>query len=207
MRGYAAAVGKGRNCDALIASGWGFMCLPNRLQAHGQCFALDNGAWTAHQKGQRLDELAFYRAVDKVGEHADFVVLPDVVCGGLESLDMSLAALENLADLPAHKLIAVQDGFTVDQITPYLSSDVGIFLGGSTEWKLSTMQQWGLVASRVGCHYHVGRVNTSKRLRMCAAFGADSFDGSGVSRFGDELPRLDFLARQSDLLSPRRLAA
>lgn len=206
MRAYAAALGKGRNQEALCRAGWGFMCLPTRLQSHGQPFALDNGAWGAFQKGRRLDEAAFFRAVERVGASADFIVVPDIVCGGRESLDLSLRSLEKLADVPARKLIAVQNGFVWSDVSDYLGPDVGIFLGGDTHWKLATLPLWGDLCARAGVYLHVGRVNTVKRLRLCAMAGADSFDGSGVSRFSSELPRIDFHRRQADLFSPRRLS-
>lgn len=203
MRAYAAALGKGRNQEALCRAGWGFMCLPDRLQSHGQPFALDNGAWGAFQKGQRLNELAFYRAVERVGASADFIVVPDIVCGGRQSLDLSLRSLEKLSGVPARKLIAVENGFKWSDVADYVGSDVGIFVGGDTEWKLTTLPVWGELCARAGVYLHVGRVNTVKRLRLCAAAGVDSFDGSGVSRFSSELPRIDFHRRQGDLLSPR----
>jgi len=203
MKAYAAALGQGRNQRALCAAGWGFICLPTRLQSHGQPYALDNGAWVAFQNGRRLDLDAFYRSVDRAGENADFVVLPDIVCGGRESLELSLSALERLSELPARKLIAVQDGFMWGDVAPFIRSDVGLFIGGSTDWKIATLPYWGQHCARSGVYLHVGRVNTVKRLRMCAAAGVDSFDGSGVSRFSSELPRIDFHRRQFDLLSPR----
>lgn len=49
------------------------------------------------------------------------------------------------------------------------------------------------------CYLHVGRVNTKKRIRLCQEAGADSFDGSGVSRFSAHLPVLDSAVRQSHL--------
>jgi hypothetical protein len=202
MMAYAATVGRGRNRDALVSAGWGFMCQPDWVQSHGQPYALDNGAYAAFLRGERLNESAFYRAVDRFGEHADFVVLPDIVCGGPASLELSLSALEKLADLPAGKLIAVQNGFTWDDVKAFVSADVGIFVGGDTDWKINTLSYWGEHCAQAGVYMHVGRVNSVKRLRICAAAGAHSFDGSGVSRFSSELPRIDFHRRQADLFSP-----
>ena len=36
-------------------------------------------------------------------------------------------------------------------------------------------------------------------IRLCAATGVDSVDGSGVSRFAAALPPLDLARRQADL--------
>lgn len=175
------------------------------LRTEGFPYALDNGAWTAFQQSRPFDEEAFIKAYDLLGEGSDFVVLPDIVGGGMVSLEYSLNWLNRLAGDPVRFLLAVQDGMTSDHIRPILSPKVGIFLGGSTEWKLQTAIDWGSLAAERGCHYHIARVNTEQRIRLCAAAGADSFDGSGVSRFPSELKRLDFWRRIPDLFSPRLL--
>lgn len=158
------------------------------LRTEGFPYALDNGAWTAHQRGEPFDEGAFGRAVDLLGEGADWTVLPDIVAGGLHSLEVSLSWLDRV---PGERLIAVQDGMGPEHVLPYLGPSVGIFLGGSTEWKLATMRRWGELAREAGCRYHVGRVNTRRRIRMCVEAGAHSFDGTSVTRFAASLPKLE----------------
>jgi exonuclease SbcC len=103
--------------------------------------------------------------------------------------------------LPSQLLIAVQNEMQLDDVAPYLSPVVGIFIGGSTEWKEATAEPWGHLARRRNCHLHVGRVNSARRIHICAAAGADSFDGSGPSRFSNALPRLDRATRQPDLFA------
>jgi hypothetical protein len=164
-------------------------------------YAIDNGAWTAYQRGEPFDEAAFLAVVDKLGERADWIVLPDIVQGGLASLEFSLRWMERLRGMPSRLLIAVQNGMQLDDVAPYLSPVVGIFIGGSTDWKESTSQAWGLLARRRNCHLHVGRVNSARRIHICAAAGANSFDGSGPSRFSNALPRLDRATRQPDLFA------
>ncbi|MDG9857934.1 hypothetical protein N5C93_29635 [Pseudomonas nitroreducens] len=92
---------------------------------------------------------------------------------------------------------------TPDDVRDLLSPAVGIFLGGSTEWKLQTMEAWGVLARRRNCYFHVGRVNSARRIAMCSAAGASSFDGTSVTRFANTLPRLDaalsFAGEQKDL--------
>lgn len=68
-------------------------------------------------------------------------------------------------------------------VRPYLSSRVGVFVGGSTEWKLSTMAGWARLAHECGARCHVGRVNSALRARLCDIAGADSIDGSKASRY------------------------
>lgn len=77
----------------------------------------------------RSDEMAFDKAYSLLGENAEWVVLPDIVAGGLRSLEFSLLWLERLRSSPAPLLIAVQDGMTPDDVREYLSPAVGIFVG------------------------------------------------------------------------------
>lgn len=45
------------------------------LRTEGFPYALDNGAWTAFQKGEPFDGAAFERAVKLLGADADWIVL------------------------------------------------------------------------------------------------------------------------------------
>jgi hypothetical protein len=210
---YASRTGTRRNLDALRAAGWRLMVSARgRLSTEGFPYALDNGAWTAFQewqKGERekneLDVGAFARAVSLLGKQADFIVVPDIVQGGEESWLLSLYWLEQLkrqsylAD--AKLLLAVQDGFAPDMVRPHLNERVGIFIGGGDKFKEQTLPQWGDLARERCAWLHVGRVNTTRRVALCEAAGATSFDGSSVSRFVANLPKLDGARRQTDLES------
>lgn len=110
-----------------------------------------------------------------------FVVAPDIVAGGVESLRLTESWMHKLAHLPV--LVAVQDGISHADVAPWLSERVGLFVGGSTAWKLQTMPGWCALARSRGAWCHVGRVNSALRMRLCLAAGARSFDGSGASRF------------------------
>jgi hypothetical protein len=87
----------------------------------------------------------------------------------------------------------------VEYIRPHLADVVGIFVGGSTDWKLATMRQWGALARECRTYCHVGRVNTVRRIRMCQDAGVDSFDGTSASRFALTLPRLDDAVKQGHI--------
>ena len=202
MIAYASRTGTRRNLAALWGAGWRLLVSAKGvLRDEGFRYALDNGAWSAHQRGLMFDKAAFKAACRwaLANEHPpDWVVAPDVVGRGYESLLSSVCWLPALRVFP-RVLIAVQDGLNQRHVRPWLSSRVGIFLGGSTEWKLATMRQWGALAREVGCYYHVGRVNSARRIRMCQDAGAHSFDGTSVSRFAVTLPRLDAAVRQGHL--------
>lgn len=200
--GYASRTGTRRNLDALRAAGWRLLVsAAGVLRTEDMPYALDNGAWTAYQQGRAFDENAFRRALDKVGEGADWIVLPDIVAGGLRSLDYSLTWLERLRGFPRQLLIAVQDGMEIDDVREVLSPVVGIFVGGSTQWKEATTGAWGSVARRRNCYLHVGRVNSVRRIRICSAAGANSIDGTSASRYALSLPPLDAATRQVDMFS------
>lgn len=204
--GYASRTGTRRNLAALRSAGWRLLVSARGvLRTEGMPFALDNGAWTAFQRGEPFDSGAFERAVDLLGEGADWVVIPDIVVGGLSSLDFSLTWIDRLASC-RRLLLAVQDGMAPELVRPLLSRRIGIFVGGSTNWKLSTMCGWGRLAHEVGCYMHVGRVNTVRRIRLCSAAGADSFDGTSASMFSDTLPMLDAARRSRDLFCVREAA-
>lgn len=202
MVGYASRTGTKRNLAALRDANWRLLVsAKGELRTEGMRYALDNGAWSAFVQQQPFDEAAFMVALDKLGEGADWIVLPDIVAGGLASLDFSLRWKERLKGVPTRILIAVQNGMQVGDVAGLLSPAVGIFIGGTTEWKEATAQAWGSLARRRHCHLHVGRVNSARRIRICAAAGADSFDGSGVSRYAKSLPRLDRATRQADMFA------
>ncbi len=202
MIGYASRTGTRRNLDALRNAGWRLLISARGvLRDEGMPHALDNGAWTAFQNEEPFDVDSFKRAVDMFGETADWVVIPDIVAGGVASLDFSLPWIDRLGDCN-RLLLAVQDGMTTDMIRPLLSDRIGIFVGGSTDWKLATAIEWGQLAHEVGCYMHVGRVNTARRIRLCAAAGADSFDGTSATMFSETLPMLDWARKARDLFAP-----
>lgn len=243
-------MGAGPNRDAIVAAGLRMLISPLDPRdpgPNGHC--LDNGAWPAFQRWMRvaraggatepeamgawlsggweagmLDEDAFERALERYGPSADFVILPDIVAKGLESLAYSRRWMNRCLGACDLVLIAVQDGMTPADLEPLVGTRVGIFLGGSTEWKLETAESWGRWCAerpcthplstaerpRTGCWFHYARVNTERRFRRAHAAGADSVDGSSAAKFPSSLPLLTRAAlapAQLDLLHPRRLAA
>jgi hypothetical protein len=188
---YAARTGTKRNLDALHTAGWRLLVSATGVLRHeGFRYALDNGAWTAFTHNQPFNEHKFMIALRKMGKQADWTVIPDIVAGGRRSLDFSLCWMHRVLAESPRALLAVQDGLTTKDVRPFLSTRVGIFIGGSTEWKLATMRTWGDLAQRVGCLCHVARVNTPRRIRLARAAGATSIDGSAATRWAKALPEL-----------------
>lgn len=197
---YASRTGTRRNLAVMRECGWRILVTPAEQRTEGFPYALDNGAWTSRPgQGKEWDEAAFVRLTERLGTCADFVVAPDVVASGLASLRLTEAWLPRRVGVARRRLVAVQDGMTTADVRPMLGPSVGIFVGGSTAWKLSTMRAWGELARERGAYLHVGRVNTIRRIRLCQDAGADSFDGTSVSRYAVTITKLDNARRQATL--------
>src|SRR5262249_9214600 len=156
-------------------------------------------AWSAYRQGRPFDEAAFLSAVEVLGAGAQFVVVPDVVCGGLASLRFSQRWLPRLRGVGRRLLPALPNALGPGEVRPLLSSAGRAFVGGDTAWKERTMPAWGDLAREVGCYLHVGRVNTARRIRLCQLSGAASFDGTSVTRFSQTIHLLDSARRQGVL--------
>lgn len=201
MMPFFSRTGTKRNLAAAREAGWGIL-----VSAAGvwrdegfKAIIADNGQWAERDTPGSFKADRYHRFLDWLGDRAQLLVLPDIVCGGLASLDLSLTWLDELRGHSALLLIPVQNGMTPAMIAPFLSDRVGIFVGGDTEWKEATLPVWGALAAEAGCHAHVGRVNTERRIRLCARAGIHSVDGSSVTRYAKTLPRLDAAVRQPDI--------
>lgn len=214
---YASRTGTLRNLAALRHRGWHLLVsAAGEWRSEGFNYAIDNGAFTAfleYQAGKRAQNLLdldlFERCIDRMGGKADWILLPDIVGEGEASLALSIEwaprvrARKGLQNVPLY--LAVQDGMEAgelhNRVLEFLLSGAvqGIFVGGSTEWKLSTILFWGKIARRFSLKLHVGRVNTTKRISLCAAAGAHSFDGTSATMFSVNLPKLDGARRQPDM--------
>ena len=241
MIAYASRTGTKRNLAAMrganeAAQHDAWRILISRVGAwrtEGFRYGIDNGRFADFQAGLKAglgeslpfnDEMAaaFERLIDRLGDKADWIVAPDTVLGGMASLDLSKRWLNRVLATCPLVLIAVQDGMEPADLDSLVSTNVGIFLGGSTEWKEATMEMWGrFCASRPfphphgrdetppggGCYYHVGRANSARRIALAQASAADSFDGSSVTRYAKTLPALERARQQPDMISARRVAA
>lgn len=213
MIGYASRTGTRKNLAGLREAGWRLLVTATGVwRDEGFPYAIDNGAyraWLEFQAGRRtanlLDLDLFYGLVAKMGAGADFIVAPDVVAEAERSLALTLEHLPILRErAPGVRiLISVQDGHEHEpyrsQIGRLLGPDTGVFVGGLTEFKESTMPLWCQMAHERGAWAHVARVNTARRIALAAAAGADSFDGTSASMYLKTLALLDGARRQADL--------
>lgn len=204
---YASRTGTRRNLNALRTHGWGLLVSRAGVwRTEGfERICGDNGAWADFQAGRAFDEDAYERFLDWLAAQpvvADWLVLPDIVAGGMDLLALSMRYLNRCRSVAPMVLIAVQNGMEPEDLAPLVGPQVGIFLGGSTDWKLERMIEWGEFCAARDVHYHVARVNTIKRMALAIAAGADSIDGFSGSRYAVTVPKLSYAARYRDLFSP-----
>lgn len=166
------------NVGLLICNHW-------RNPNEWRYFAIDNGCYSAYAQGKEWNSGQFMSILHKVKESGripDFVVIPDIVAGGKESLKKSENWGEFLSkEFPKFPLyLAVQDGMElVDVYNSQLMWIIdGIFIGGTMEWKLANIQKWSGFAHDMGFKCHVGRIGPLDRIQQSEREGADSIDST-----------------------------
>jgi hypothetical protein len=172
--------------------------LPARRTSFG--FAHDNGAYRDWRAGRAFNVVRWDRDMRWIsyrGIVPDFVVVPDIVAGGLASLAWSAAWRDVVpAEFPAY--LAVQDGMTARDVIPHLARYAGIFVGGSLPWKLATGAAWVQLARERGLRCHIGRVGTAARVRWARAAGATSIDSCLPLRAEEHLAAFLAAIRDAD---------
>lgn len=193
--------------DRMVAIDNGVVTSCNRAAKEAGLERFDMLEPEAMRDASRLgwDPTPFKKVVERFGARASWVVLPDIIAGGHESLGRSLAWAQWCLDRVERVLVPVQDGMDPARVGEHLGDRVGIFVGGSTEFKEQTSGPvWGALSRSRGCWLHVGRVNTCRRIFICQDAGAHSFDGTSVSIFGQKTMRkLDGAARQTHMFGER----
>lgn len=159
--------------------------LPRKtMDLAGIPIALDNGAFGCYRDGwPAFDEMPFLRLLHadrRSGIKPDWVVCPDLVCGGLASLDFSLSWVTRLSGLKL--ALAVQNGMEPRHVLPHIEKFAVIFVGGDLPWKWSTAKQWADLAHDHGKKCHIGRAGEVNDLHRAEMLGADSCDSSSIVR-------------------------
>jgi hypothetical protein len=156
------------------ALGFGEMTCRPALMPKRLPFALDNGAYGDWVHQRSFDEGAFLEHVELVllsGFRPDFIVIPDIVAAGMESLRFSLDWLPRL------KPIVGSIPLYFD-VRPHLLSVQGLFVGGTDLWKKATVATWVKLAHENGLLCHLGRAGTFGKVRLALEVGVDSIDSS-----------------------------
>jgi hypothetical protein len=147
-------------------------------------FAIDNGAFAG------FDRRAFEALLDREYSRRHlcrFVVAPDIVADARRTLEVFDYWYGRLAQWPL--ALAAQDG--LESLPIPWDAINAIFIGGSTDWKLSRQAAAIIKAAKaMDIWVHVGRVNTPGRFEYFEALGADSIDGTGLSRYSHMRERI-----------------
>jgi hypothetical protein len=174
-----------------------------RKYYHQTFCALDNGAYSAWTKGYGFDEYLFLKQLSMCIQKKlklDFVVSPDIVAGGVESVYFSIDWARRLVGHPLY--FAVQDGMQPEHVNPTLHMFKGIFIGGTLKWKLETGQMWVEWAHSHQKPCHIGRVGTFENLRWAKQIGADSVDSTTFTR-NDTMHIIEHFNNHQDLFLER----
>jgi hypothetical protein len=173
----------------LAALGLGELVVRGELPARRRPFAYDNGCYRDWRAGVPFNVTRWTRDLRWMlyrGIVPDFVVVPDIVAGGLASLEWS-AFWRDTVPTEFAAYLAVQNGMTEADVVPELRRYQGIFVGGSLPWKLATGAAWAKLARRRGLRCHIGRVGTPARVHWARSVGATSIDSALPLRAGGHL--------------------
>jgi len=147
-------------------------CVPVGIR-EGRWWASDNEVFA-----DKFDDRRFFGHLKRLADwqaRCLFVVAPDVVGDAAATL----ARYREYAHRCRHYgpvAFVAQDG--QESLSLPVAFD-WLFIGGSTEWKLSDAAAWCITeAHRLGKRVHVGRVNSLKRMHHFETLGVESVDGT-----------------------------
>lgn len=185
MIGYGGGTTNKEQLAQLSKAGWGMMIAPQNPKRSPLRYAVDNGAYYCWTRKKTWDEARFLKMLDRVEtfeRRPDFGCAPDIVAGGMQSLEFSLSWIDRLPrSYPWY--LAVQDGMTSCGVLSALDHFSGIFVGGTAIWKRNTAPQWAHLARAEGKSLHIGRINSLQGAFIQGrVVKADSFDGTNWNR-------------------------
>lgn len=200
---YASRTGTKRNLALMRECSWRLLVSATGVWRHeGFRYAIDNGAWTAFQQRKPFDGSLFAGIVSTLGRDADWIVLPDVVGDAVATASTTEEWIDSLDGY--RTLAVIQDGAEPHVLDRLVGRAYGFFLGGSTAYKLANLEWWSDWCRERRAYYHVGRVNTVRRIRRCVDAGAHSCDGTSGSRFALSIARLNRANSQASIFDLMR---
>jgi|2_EtaG_2_1085320.scaffolds.fasta_scaffold01755_4 hypothetical protein len=150
--------------------------------------ALDNGVFNCYRKGYPFQADLFLKNIAhcyRMGIKLDFIVCPDIMCGGMKSLEYSLMWARGELITAPNLALVVQDGMRVRDIERDLEDNfTHIFVGGSVEWKWKMVEEWVEFARAEGLKSHIGQCGKKEYLERAFELGVDSVDSSSIVRNG-----------------------
>lgn len=180
--------GSGPLRDIIIDAGHGQMVSRRdyRVPKRGR-WAFDNGAWGDFLHGEHFDDDQFLHVLNRISKLPDaripdWCVVPDQIMSR-RSLDYSLTwkAWLKGVDRRLKWYLALQDDMASADVNHALCLEEfdGLFIGGSTPWKLETSAAWVQFGHDRGMPVHIARINGPRRLQWAIDIDADSVDGTG----------------------------
>lgn len=147
-------------------------------------WAADTGCFSQPEK--HSDE-RYLDWLDKKPRNTNlFATAPDVVADAEATWERSRPMFPQIRELGFNAALVAQDG--VESMPLSWSSFDAIFIGGSTEWKLSqTAHDFCQEARLRGKWVHWGRVNSMRRMWRARKARADSADGTYIAFAPDKL--------------------
>lgn len=147
----------------------------------GRKWAADNDAFHG-----RFDPTVFENHLARLAPYRDhclFVTTPDVrpeasPQPALDTLRLFGTWAPIIRDTGLPVAFVAQDG---SEQHPLPDADV-LFIGGADTWRGEWTAEMTRRAKGQGMRVHVGRVNSCRRLHAVAALGADTCDGTYISR-------------------------
>lgn len=188
MTGYLAGKFEGRIGWLLSPGGW-------RQPHYWLKYAMDNGAFPIWMKGLKWEDAPFYDHLDRTKGQTRkplWVAVPDSVGKKKDTIEMWKAHSDRVRQYKCPLAFVVQDGMTPDDVP--VDADV-VFVGGTDAWKMKSLRMFTSAFSRV----HVGRINGERGLWQCHEAGAESCDGTGWMRGGEErvMPLIRYLEQST----------
>ncbi|WP_228537875.1 hypothetical protein [Nocardia sp. XZ_19_231] len=169
----------------------------NRIDRTWPAWCADNGVFTGAYPGD--DEyLRWLARLQPLADRCLFVTAPDVVGDHWQTLARSRDMLPRIRELGFPAAFVAQNYMEFDSWHPWDDIDA-LFLGGSTEWKLSAeAANIASVAASLGIWVHMGRVNSRRRYQYAAAIGCHSVDGTYLTYAPDaNLPNVLSWSRET----------
>ncbi len=139
-------------------------------------FAVDNGVFTGKFSPDRF--MRYLKALKPYQARCLFVAAPDVVADYIATLEQYQEWYPRLRAEGWPVAYVAQDGCELAT----LPECQAVFIGGSTEWKMSDAPLKIIRQARLlGLWTHVGRVNSQKRIRHFQLAGVSSVDGTCIA--------------------------
>lgn len=152
-------------------------------------YAFDNGAFSCWDQksnsfnNQKWIEILpeWHRLLEwgqKKKQKPLWAIVPDVPGNSSETLSRWSCYVGFVIEKKIPTALAVQDGMTVEDVETLVPVPDVIAVGGSTDFKWGTVEEWARRFSRV----HVLRVNQPAKLDYLKKLGVESCDGTGWVR-------------------------